>query len=320
MKKSKTLLLSVIALLAALAIACNTALPGDGGSTAERDGGPSSNAAIAQSQDSVTGDVTEPSLYGRGSVTTDGAVPEIDPQLGSATLDRKIIENTTIDVSVDGENGVSRSFQDIVGIAETAGGFVASSSFTNVDGKQYGDVTIRVPATQYQSVLAEIRGMGTVSQEGSDANDVTEEYTDLEARLRTLNATEQRYLDLLAQANTINDILTVQDRLDVIRGQIEQVVGRMNLLDNLTDLATITVHLSPAVVAVDSSGGSSLTPVKALKNAWQSSLTVLEAIAIGAVSVVAFSWWLVPALAIVAMAMRRWLRRDDSAPTAAQSP
>ena len=117
-------------------------------------------------------------------------------------------------------------------------------------------------------------------------------------------------LELLARAETINDILVVQDRLDFVRGQIEQVVGRINLLDNLTDLATITVHLSPVALAVEpASGGGSLTPAEAFENAWQASPTVLEGIAIAALVVVAFSWWLVPPLAALAIGTRWWINR-----------
>lgn len=324
MTRTKIFLIAALGALLVFAIACGGALDNgndaDGirtnsatGNIAEAPASEERDAALIESEYAINDDSGDGSI-GEGT----GAAP-IDPQL-DGVLDRKIIQTTAIDIGIEGDNGVSRSFQDIIRIAETAGGFVASSSFSNVDDRQFADVTIRVPGTEYQTVLADLRGMGDVSQESSDANDVSEEYTDLEARLRTLNATEQRYLELLAQANTINDILVVQDRLDVVRGQIEQVVGRMNLLDNLTDLATITVHLSPAVVAVDaSSGGGSLTPAEAFENAWDASLDVLAAIAIGALVVVAFSWWLVPVFIVAAVGARWWAHRRPGAPASSSA-
>jgi hypothetical protein len=312
MTPSRLLVVAAISALLVLAMACGSDLSGDsGGASTEAD-------VIPASLDRDDGSLEGISEEGRGSVIADFAYddnalgeasPPADLQLGGL-LDRKIIQSTSIDLEIEGENGVSRSFQDIIRIAETTGGFVANSSFSNIDDRQFGDVTIRVPGDQYQSVLADIRGMGVVTQEGSDANDVSEEYTDLQARLRTLDATEQRYLELLAQAGTINEILVVQDRLDVVRGQIEQVVGRVNLLDNLTDLATITAHLSPAALAVGAAGeGGSLTPAEAFENAWEASLTVLSGIAIAAVVVVAFSWWLVPVVALLAIGARIWANR-----------
>ncbi len=324
MTRTRIILLGALSALLLLAMACSSALPGgdDSGDSStlsseiERE-----EAQLSLSQGNARSGITEDaSVEGYAAYASDGdngaeapALPT-DQQLGSS-LDRKIIQSSSVDIGVEGENGVSRSFQDIIRIAETASGFVASSSFSNIDDKQFADVTIRVPSTQYQSVLAEIRGMGTVSQESSDANDVTEEFTDLQARLRTLNATEQRYLELLARAETINDILVVQDRLDSVRGQIEQVIGRINLLDNLTDLATITVHLSPVALAVEPlvDEGGSLTPAEAFGNAWQASLTVLRGIAIGTLVVVAFSWWLVPPLAALAIGTRWWMNRTPRA-------
>ncbi len=232
--------------------------------------------------------------------------PSSDPKL-QGLLDRKIIQSTSIDVEVE---DVGRDFQEIVRIAETAGGFVASSAFSNVDGEQAADVTIRVPGDSYQEVLAQIRSMGLVTQESSDANDVTEEYTDLQARLRTLEATEQRYLDLLAQANTIDEILTVQDRLDGVRGQIEQVQGRINMLDHLTDLGTITIHLRPPAsgeAATDDDGTP--RPLEAAARAWELSLDTLLALASAALAVAAFSWWLLPPLAILGVGTRWWLNQ-----------
>ena len=154
--------------------------------------------------------------------------------------------------------------------------------------------------------------MGTVTSESSDANDVTEEYTDLQARLRTLNATEQRYLELLGQANTINEILTVQDRLDFVRGQIEQVLGRINLLEHLTDLATITVHLRPETLIVEAivdEGGGNLNPLESASAAWETSLDALRVVAAVALIIVVFSWWLAPPLAALALAARWWATR-----------
>jgi hypothetical protein len=231
-----------------------------------------------------------------------GAGLAADPQL-QGLLDRKIVQSTSVDLGV---KEVGRSFQEIIRVAETNGGFVASSAFSNLDGAQIADLTVRVPSDRYQDVLAGVRGMGEVSQESSDANDVTEEYTDLAARLRTLEASEQRYLALLAQAKTIDEILVVQDRLDGVRGQIEQVQGRVNLLDHLTDLATITIHLRPlAPVAEPPSNGPQ--PLDAAASAWEHSLQALRGLAAGALVVAVFSWWLVPPAGALWLGARWWL-------------
>ena len=279
-----------------LAAGCSDA--GGGGSAADSGGESSAPPAEAPGD---SGDALRDAGGAIVSGGNDGApAPESDPAL-QGLLDRKIVQTTSVDLDVE---EVGRNFQDIVRIADAAGGFVASSTFSNVDDEQVADVTIRVPGDQYQRVLAEIRGMGEVAQESSDANDVTEEYTDLQARLRTLQATEQRYIELLAQAQNINDILVVQDRLDSVRGQIEQVQGRINVLDHLTELATITVHLRPLAVAVD--GGGTVGPLEAAQNAWEASLDSLRAVATVVLAVAAYSWWLVLAFGALWLGARWW--------------
>jgi len=146
-----------------------------------------------------------------------------------------------------------------------------------------------------------------VENEQSEANDVTEEYTDLESRLRNLQATETQYLGFLERAQDINEVLQVQDRLNAVRADIEQVRGRANLLAGLSDLATITVHLRPEAAA-DSDGGG-VSPAEAAEAAWEASLTTLRALAVGLVAIAAFSWWLVPILIVLALVGRRLSQR-----------
>ena len=326
MTRPRLVLIAIASTLIIIATACSAALDrGDGdvgelaslpSDSVQEDGIITSNSSAEASKGfNVEGDGfdqrfdvsanVEASRASGDQAAIDDATSVQSQQLPNI-LDRKIIQSTSVDIEVEEVGG---SFQDIIRIAETAGGFVASSSFSNRDEEQIADVTIRVPATQYQSVLARIRGMGTVTTESSDANDVTEEYTDLQARLRTLNATEQRYLELLGQANTINEILTVQDRLDFVRGQIEQVLGRINLLEHLTDLATITVHLRPETLIVETivdEGGGNLNPLESASAAWETSLDALRVVAAVALIIVVFSWWIVPPLALVALGAR-WL-------------
>jgi hypothetical protein len=130
-----------------------------------------------------------------------------------------------------------------------------------------------------------------VDSESSDAADVTEEYTDLGSRLRTLEATEMQLLTLLAKAETISDILTVQDRLNYTRSEIEVIKGRMQLLDDLTALATITVHLRPAVVGGGEEPGEGVDLGAEVSEAWDESIEFLGEVAAGVITVVVFAWW-----------------------------
>ena len=211
------------------------------------------------------------------------------PSTSQAGIDRRIVSTASVQLQVDNVGG---SFEEVGRIATTAGGFIASSSFTYEGEDQLASVTIRVPSEGYQSVLASLRRLGVkVDYESSDAYDVTEDYTDLGARLRTLEATESQLLTLLARAQTISDILTVQDRLNYTRTEIEQVKGRVQLLDDLTSLATITVHLRPAVAGGGSEPGEGVDLGAEVAEAWDNSIEFLGEIAAGVVTVAVFVWW-----------------------------
>ena len=238
-----------------------------------------------------------------GSTGGSGAEPNALP----STLDRKIIQTATLKITTD---DVAGAFEDVRAVATKYLGFVASSTFGNTGERQTAAITIRVPGNVTEDALNDLRGLGDVKGEDSGANDVTEQYTDLQSRLRNLKATEEQYVQFLLRAQSINEVLTVQDRLNVTRSEIEQVQGRINLVEHQTDLATITVHLDPPVVATTEqpkTDGSS-SPLEVAGDSFQASLDVLLGIATVVLAVAAFSWWIVPLALAGAVLLRRQLR------------
>jgi hypothetical protein len=239
----------------------------------------------------------------------DGVVTDVDgsPQTAGASIDRKVIQTASLTLQVE---AVGEAFQEVGRIATSAGGFVASSSFSNEGEEQVASVTIRVPAVRFQQTLASLRELGVkVEREQSEASDVTEEFTDLESRLRNLQATEAQYLEFLKRAEDIGEVLQVQDRLNGVRGEIESVKGRLNLLENLSDLATVTVHLRPEAAPVPAPDSGGPDPARAAQEAWDASLEALRSIASGIVIVTVFSWWLVPPMGLLALVLRQAFAR-----------
>lgn len=256
----------------------------------------SSDGAVSESRDFAAVPRTGASAQ---SNSGPGGAPSALP----STIDRKIIQTATLTISTD---NVSGKFEDVRTVATTYGGFVASSTFGNAGEKQTAAITIRVPGDAYERALNDLRKLGDVKGEQSGANDVTEEFTDLQSRLRNLQATETQYVQFLLRATSIQDVLTVQDRLNATRGEIEQVQGRLNLVQHQTDLATITVHLDPPVIAkVDKpkTNGTS-GPLEVAADSFRASIALLLGIATVALAVAAFSWWMIP-LAIVGIVIAR---------------
>jgi len=178
----------------------------------------------------------------------------------------------------------------------------------NVKEKQTGSVTIKVPAKSYTETMSRLRRLASkVKEERADAKDVTEEFTDLQAQVRNLEAVEEQYQSFMKKANTIDEVLKVQQKLTEVRGQIERLKGRMGYLERQSDMATITAILLPE--AVEKPQDTAWRPFKVAREAWEASLRVLEVLATIVITVGVFSIWAVPLLALAAYLMRVFLRR-----------
>lgn len=291
--------------IAALLAACgDDDIGGVGGSNSSSDRPEAAATSAGGASKSLSDAAAAPSTGGGDTA----------PDLGS-TVDRKIIFNSTLALGVD---DVGAAFSEATRLARVNGGYIEQSNFANAadngsDSRGSATLTIRVPADRYDDLLASLRTMpgAKVQREGAKSSEVTEQYIDLQSRLRNLQSTEAQYLKLLDQTKSINDILTVNDRLNSVRAQIEQIQGRVNALDKLTDLATVDVTLSAIVAAKSDGGSTSLGDV--WQASWERSLVVARGFAAaGVVASVAVIWLAAPAL-IVFFALRRTRRHAAAA-------
>ncbi len=160
------------------------------------------------------------------------------------TTDRLIVRTVTMSLLV---KDVSGTIDSIAKMARDMGGFVVSSQITGQEDSRYGVISIRVPAEQTDAALAQLRSQAVrVETERTSSQDVTEEYVDLQSRLKNLEATEQQYLDLMKRAQTVDDTLKVQQQLTSTQSQIEQIKGKMQYLEQTSATSLITAELRPA--------------------------------------------------------------------------
>lgn len=144
-------------------------------------------------------------------------------------------------------NDVATALDQIAGLAENIGGYVVSSQRWQDDERLAGTITIRVPADDFGDVMGALRSLAVdVTHENTSARDVTEEYVDLSAGLKNLEATEEQYLRLMEKAEKVEDILAIQRELSKTRGEIEQTKGRMQYLERTSATSLISVGLSEA--------------------------------------------------------------------------
>lgn len=182
----------------------------------------------------------------KGGLATRESFSEPAPTVGdvSTDIDKKIIKNGFLTMRV---SSADKASENIGTIAKNNGGDVFSSNFyknpqTNVKS---GTITIKVPVANFEKTLTEIKKVAAlVLQESTSGQDVTEEYADLQAQLKNKQAEEQQFQNILNQAQKIQDILDVTQQLSRVRGEIEQLQGRIKFLSSQTDMSSITVTLS----------------------------------------------------------------------------
>jgi hypothetical protein len=193
-------------------------------------------------------------------------IPISDAELTKAAAEyteRKVIRNANLTLEVDSPTDTQAR---LTSVAESHGGFVVSSDFkrTETANQQPPAITVtvvlRVPSSQFGAALADIHGFaGRVKEEKTTGQDVTEEYIDLEARLRTKKALEAQFLEIMKQAHKISDALEVQSQIADVRADIERIEGRRRFLENQSALSTITVSLQtpappPPIIATTKGG------------------------------------------------------------------
>ena len=158
-------------------------------------------------------------------------------------LPRKIIYTGSVALRTDDLDAAEKKLEAMV---KQFNGYLGAASRSGTKGSQRsGSWTIRIPSTGYGSFVKAISTIGELESSSQEAQDVSEEFYDVQARLKNKKLEEARLLDLLQKATgKLTEVLTVEKELSRIREEIEQIEGRLRFLTNQTDLSTITVTIN----------------------------------------------------------------------------
>ena len=170
-----------------------------------------------------------------------GAGPAGPPKPDPA-VKRRIIYNAGVDLVV---NDFEDAKKQVARLIDDSGGYVAKSDLGAQSGEhRRASWTLRVPVANYQSILDSLARMGHALTVRTDSQDITDEFFDLEARLKNKRTEEERLLEHLKKSTgKLEDILAVERELTRVRGEIESAQGRLNKMSKLSELTTITVTI-----------------------------------------------------------------------------
>jgi hypothetical protein len=224
------------------------------------------------------------------SESGDGALPD------EGALGRKIIYTADVDLVVEQFDPIP---DKVEALATQFGGYLASSNVSGLPGyPRTGQWKLRIPVERYQEFLAAARELGEVQRVRVDSQDVTEEFYDVEARIRNKKKEEERLLQLLETATgELEDILAVERELSRVREEVERVEGRLRVLKDLTSLTTVNLNVTEVKDYVPEEAATYATRVR---RAFQSSITALVAtVQALSIAVIVVAPWLLTLIVVL---------------------
>ncbi len=176
-----------------------------------------------------------------------GASVNLPPAGGGAppqpeVKERLKVEESNISLVVD---QVRPKVEQITDYVVGRGGYLVSSSISQPQEAPFATLVVRLPNQELRPTLAYLRQLAVkVTNEYLQGWDVTDEYLDLEARLKTLYQTKAKFEEILAQAQKVNEILQVQREIINLQEQIDRLKGRQEYLRKTAQNAKLTIYLS----------------------------------------------------------------------------
>lgn len=175
-----------------------------------------------------------------GNATTDS-----EEDVKSSASNRKLIKKGNVEFET---NDIRKTYTHILTVVEKYGGYISSEREHQSHNRTSSSIGIRIPFEYFDQVLAESTvGVESFDSKNITVSDVTEEFLDVAARLKTKKEVEARFLDLLKKANTIEEILNVENHIGDLRSEIESIEGRLNYLKNQTSLSTLNMTFYKSV-------------------------------------------------------------------------
>ena len=183
------------------------------------------------------------------TAANDGAMPTALVETGRETSELKIIKRGNIDVRVKNfEESVDMVKADVEGkggYVENFNSYVYSDRWVNGNrvSLREGQLVLRVPSDTYEDTFEYLKTIGEVTNENESRENVTDSYIEVESRMKAKLTEEERLIELLAKAETVNDIIVIEERLGNVRGEIDAYQSRLDNWDKQVSYSTISVYI-----------------------------------------------------------------------------
>lgn len=230
---------------------------------------PSAGAGYSVKSDTTTNDLTKSSNSGAEAWSTgretsgdDSLTPDARPASTAVPIHQPMIARSVSLTIVTKDFASSRSGVETI-LARHHGYAAQLSASTSENAQRSISASLRVPANELAATLAELKTLGHVEDESQSGEEVTQQHTDLVARLKNSHETEKRLQTILLQrTGKIADVLSVEEEISRVRGEIEQMEAEQKSLEHRVDFAAIELHISEEFKAqLDNSSPSASTRI-----------------------------------------------------------
>ena len=204
-----------------------------GGCAAESNG---SMGSAAGSSDGKIYDAPEAEALNKDTATTQASLP----------VNQKLIRKIWLEAETEDMNQLLSSVEERIAQLQ---GYVEARQIRNgsaYSGKRYryAELTIRIPAQELDSFVDSVKDASNITNTRETTDDVTLSYVEQESKVVALETEQTRLLELLAKAESMDDILRIEERLTEIRGQLEKVKSQLRVYDNMVNYGTVYLNIT----------------------------------------------------------------------------
>jgi hypothetical protein len=245
--KARGMMIAAAGLALCLALgACSGDGDSDGGGSDASSGGSSEAARTDEAESGYAIDAADPKPASAGGGAR-GALGSLQVDLGSDDSvfgSPKLIKNGQVELRV-ARDTFGAAVNEVIRLARRYGGNVQSTAIED-SGDGRGTVVVRVPSDSFEDTLEDLGEVGRIESEYVDTQDVTDEFVDLQSRIRNARSAERVLLNLMDEATSIADTIRVQNQLERVQENIERMRGRLRVLDDQTSFSTLAVDVIEA--------------------------------------------------------------------------
>lgn len=174
----------------------------------------------------------------RNSMATGG---QLENAVEQGVTQRKLIKNGSMTLVVD---NLEQTRSEVLNLIEKHGGYCANEQYSNWEHSSSYNLTVRIPCDKFDGFVAEVEaGKGKIESKSMYINDVTAEYIDLETRLNTKRSYLERYRQLLKSAKSVQEIVSIEDKIRSLEEEIDSTVGRLKYLTNQVEYSTLHLQI-----------------------------------------------------------------------------